>query len=191
VMVRDCVLEHFGFVNSPRWYLDPAMAGGGTVLSSGVHLVDRVLWFLGEMPSSVGGFTNNRFLDQRVEDSAQMTLGFPSGRCAQLTFGLLPEPHPLVCDLELMGTRGSIVVHTWSGYELRSSAGARNCVFYTSETHPEKVLVGISAQVRELCAAIAQDRRPHPSSEESTNAIRVIEAFYRAAKTGTMQQPVS
>src|SRR5580704_7856399 len=142
LMIRDCILEHFGFINSPRWYLQPELAGGGTVLSSGVHLVDRVLWFLGEMPSSISGFASHRLFNRQVEDSAQLTLGFKSGRSAQITFGLLPEPHPLVCDLELIGTRGSIVVHTWSGYELRSGAGTRQHAVYTSETHREKVLAG-------------------------------------------------
>jgi len=188
LMIRDCVLEHFGFVNSPRWYLQPELAGGGTVLSSGVHLVDRVLWFLGEMPVSVSGYTSNRLLNEKVEDSAQMTLGFLSGRSAQITFGLLPEPHPLICDLELIGTRGSIVIHTWSGYEVRSGTGARHHAVYTSETHPEKVLVGVAAEVEELCAAIAQRRRPRPSTEECTKPIQVIEAFYRAARTGTIQK---
>jgi predicted dehydrogenase len=188
VMIRDCILEHFGFVNSPGWYLQPALAGGGTVLSSGVHLVDRVLWFLDEMAVSVSGFANNRFLNQQVEDSAQMTLGFQSGRSAQITFGLTPEPHPLVCDLELIGTRGSIVVHTWNGYDVRSGTGTRQHTLYTSETHREKVLVGVSGEVRELCAAIAEGRRPRPSMEESTRPVRVIEAFYRAARTGTIQK---
>lgn len=187
LMARDCILEHFGFVNSPRWYLQPELAGGGTVLSSGVHLVDRVLWFLGEMPVSVSGSTNNRFLNQQVEDSAQMALRFLSGRSAQITFGLLPEPHPLVCDLELIGTRGSIVVHTWSGYEVRSSAGTRHRAIYTSEPHAEKVLLGVCAEVTELCSAIAEGRAPRPSTEECTKPMRVIEAFYRAARTGTMQ----
>jgi predicted dehydrogenase len=149
-----------------------------------------VLWFLGEMPVSVSGFTNNRFLNQQVEDSAQMTLGFSGGRSAQITFGLLPEPHPLICDLELIGTRGSIVVHTWSGYEVQSGAGTQQHAIYTSETHREKVLVGVSGEVRELCAAIAEGRRPRPSTEECTKPIQVIEAFYHAAGAGTNAHPV-
>jgi predicted dehydrogenase len=188
LMVRDCILEHFGFVNSPRWYLQPELAGGGTVLSSGVHLIDRVLWFLGEMAGSVSGYTNNQFLNQQVEDSAQMALGFPSGRSAQITFGLLPEPHPLVCDLELIGTRGSIVVHTWSGYEVRAGTSTQHYPVYRSETHPEKVLVGVSAEVKELCDAITEGRSPRPSTEECAKPIQIIEAFYRAARTGTMQK---
>lgn len=188
VMVRDCILEHFGFVNSPRWYLTPESAGGGTVLSSGVHLVDRVMWFLGAQPTSVSGYAGNKLLGQPVEDSAQMSLGFPGGQSAQIMFGLLSEPHPLVCDLELIGTRGSIVVHTWQGYEYRSAAGSGYHASYTTETHPEKVLAGMCAEVEELCAAIHQNRHPSPTAEESTRPLRVIAAFYDAVASGAIHR---
>jgi UDP-N-acetyl-2-amino-2-deoxyglucuronate dehydrogenase len=186
VMARDSILEHFGFINSPPWYLQPELAGGGTALSSGIHLVDRVMWFLGEMPVTVSGYVNNRLLGQAVEDSAQMSLGFSRGRSAQITFGLLPTPHPLVCDLELIGSEGSIVVHTWQGYEHRTAAGIDRHITYTSESHPEKVLAGVCAEVKELCTAIVEGREPRPSAEESTRALRVIETFYRASATGTI-----
>ena len=61
VMIRDSILENFGFLNSPAWYLKRECAGAGTVLSSGIHLVDRVIWFANERPISVAGFTGNAF----------------------------------------------------------------------------------------------------------------------------------
>ena len=188
VMIRDCILEHFGFLDSPRWYLERERAGGGTVLSSGIHMVDRVLWFLGEPPASVAGTISNRFFGAEVEDGAQMALRFRSGRSAQITFGLLAESHPLVCDLEIIGTRGSIVVHTWQGYEYRSREGIERREIYTNEPHVDKVLVGICGEVQEICTAICGRREPRPSAEESTQALRVIEAFYRAAETGDIER---
>lgn len=184
VLFRDCILEHFGFLDSPRWYLDPAIAGGGTVLSSGIHLVDRVLWFAGEMPASVTGIGASRFLKQPIEDAAQMFLRFPSGRSAQLSFALLAEPHPLVCDLELIGDRGSIVVHTWRGYELRTARGNECKEIYRDELHADKVLAGLRGEIAEFCAAIREGRPPNPSVEESTRALRVISVFYQSMRTG-------
>ena len=186
VMARDSILEHFGFVNSPLWYMQPELAGGGTAISSGIHLVDRVMWFLGEMPVTVSGYVNNRLLGQAVEDSAQISLGFSGGRSAQITLGLLPNPHPLVCDLELIGTKGSIIVHTWQGYECRSALGIDHHTTYTSESHPDKVLAGVCAEIKELCTAIIEGREPCPSAEESTRPLRVIETFYRASAAGAI-----
>jgi predicted dehydrogenase len=187
VMMRDSILEHFGFLNSPSWYLNPEFSGGGTVLSSGIHLVDRVMWFAGESPVSVSGYAGSRFLGQGVEDAAQMSLSFRSGRFAQIVFGMLAKPHPLICDMEIIGTTGSIVIHTWRGYEYRSRHGTEYHEIYKSESHAEKVLVGMCAEVDELCSAIREGREARPTAEESTRALRVIEAFYRAVETRSVE----
>ncbi len=184
VMIRDCILEHFGFLDSPGWYFDRDIAGGGVVLSSGIHMVDRVLWFAGEVPTAVSGTTSHAFFRRDVEDAAQMNLRFASGRTAQIAFGFLPQPHPLVCDLELTGTKGSIVVHTWQGYEHRTAAGVKVHHIYESESHAEKVSVGLKGECEEFRDAIREGRDPRPSVEESTRALRVILGFYRAAETG-------
>ena len=117
-----------------------------------------------------------------------MSLGFSSGKSAQLSFGMLAEPHPLVCDLELIGTRGSLVVHTWKGYEHRSANGTEYHEIYKSEPHIDKVLVGLRAEIEEFSSAITEGRDPQPDVEESTRALRVIAAFYQAAQTGTIEQ---
>ncbi|MEB2360806.1 MAG: Gfo/Idh/MocA family oxidoreductase [Bryobacteraceae bacterium] len=186
VLIRDSIFESLGFLGGPAWYRSKALAGGGTVLSSGVHLVDRVLWFAGRVPVSVSGFTSNAILGGEVEDSAQMCLGFDGSCFAQITFGWLRESHPLLCDLELTGTRGSLVVHTWQGYEHRSARGVQQYTIYKSESHQEKVLVGLRGEILEFCTAVREGREPWPCVRETNRALRVVEAFYEAAQTGAV-----
>lgn len=188
VLIRDSIFEAVGFLGGPSWYCDKNLAGGGTVLSSGVHLVDRVLWFANRVPTTVSGFTSNRMLGGEVEDTAQMSLGFDAHCAAQLLFGWLAEPHPLVCDLELTGTRGSIVVHTWQGYETRNAKGVTQYPIYTTESHQEKVLVGLRGEISEFCDAVREGREPWPSVRETTRAIQVVESFYEAARDNTTIQ---
>lgn len=184
VMIRDSILEYVGLLGGPSWYRSRKLAGGGTVLSSGVHLVDRVAWFFGSSPVAVSGAMSNAMLGGEVEDSAQMSLLFDPPRSAQITFGWLVEPHPLVCDLELIGTRGSIVVHTWQGYECRTPAGVKHYPIYTSESHQHKVIIGLMGEIAEFCNAVREGRTPWPPVEETSRAVRVVEAFYEAAETG-------
>jgi predicted dehydrogenase len=184
VMIRDSILEYVGLLGGPSWYRSRNLAGGGTVLSSGVHLIDRVTWFFGRPPISVSGALSNALLCGEVEDSAQMCLLFDPPRSAQITFGWLAEPHPLICDLELIGTRGSIVVHTWQGYECRTAAGVQYYPIYTSEPHTHKVIIGLMGEIAEFCSAVREGRRPWPAVEETSRAIRIVEAFYEAAETG-------
>src|SRR5690606_11831648 len=112
----------------------------------------------GEEPSSVSGAVQNAHFGREVEDSGQMSLRFSSGLSAQLEFGFLAAPHPLICDLELIGTKGSIVVHTWQGYEVRTAAGVEHCAIYDAEPHVEKVLTGLKGEFAEFRDAIAGAR---------------------------------
>ncbi|MFM8984967.1 MAG: Gfo/Idh/MocA family protein [Planctomycetia bacterium] len=185
VMLRDCILESLGFLGGPAWYRDPAAAGGGTVLSSGIHLVDRVLWFAGRRPRAVAGCTSNALLGGPLEDAAQMTLDFGPACSAQLTFGWLAEPHPLVCDLEIIGTRGSAVIHTWQGYELRTAAGTSTHAVHGDQPHADKVVEGLRGEIGEFSTALREGRPPWPPVEESSLALEVVEAFYRAARSRT------
>jgi len=47
-----------------------------------------------------------------------------------------------------------------------------------------KVQVGIAGEIAEFCSSIASGRSPWPSAEESTRALAIVMAFYRAAKNG-------
>jgi predicted dehydrogenase len=184
VACNDCALEHLGFLSLPPWYLQKKFAGGGAALTSGIHLVDRVRWFLADEVSMVTGTAGNPYFGADVEDAGQMFLRFRGGVSAQITMAFMREPHPLVCDLQVIGTRGSITVHTWRGYELWNSQGREERILYTDEPHREKVRIGVAGEIAEFCAAIAEARVPWPSAEESTSALEIVMAYYQAAANG-------
>lgn len=184
VACNDCALESLGFLDVPPWYLERKYAGGGAALTSGIHLVDRLRWFTGEEVNAVAGVAGNPYFGADVEDTGQMFLRFRGGVSAQITVAFMRPTHPLVCDLQVIGTRGSITVHTWRGYEVWNESGRRERVIYTGEAHREKVQVGIAGEIGEFCASIAEGRPPWPSAEESTRALEVIMAYYRAASSG-------
>jgi predicted dehydrogenase len=159
-------------------------SGGGPALTSGIHLVDRLRWFVGDEVKTVSGSATNQYFNGDVEDAGQMLLQFRSGISAQITVAFMRDPHPLVCDLQLIGTKGSIVVHTWHGYELWNQAGHKRRTFYTDQEHRAKVEVGVAGEIREFCASIIERRTPWPSAEDSTRSFRVVMAYYEAAETG-------
>jgi len=184
VACNDCALETLGFLNLPPWYLERRYAGGGAALTSGIHLIDRLRWFTGDEVNTVAGAAGNPYFGADVEDAVQMFLRFRGGISAQVTLAFMRETHPLVCDLQVIGTRGSITVHTWRGYEVWNESGWREKVIYTGEAHRDKVQVGIAGEIGEFCTSIAGGRPPWPSAEESTRALEVIMAYYRAASSG-------
>jgi predicted dehydrogenase len=184
VACNDCVLEHLGFLNVRPWYLQRKFAGGGAALTSGIHLVDRLRWFVGDEVNLVAASVGNPYFGADVEDVEQMFLRFRRGVSAQVTVAFMRTPHPLVCDLQVIGTRGSITVHTWQGYEVFNESGRRGKTIYTDEPHPSKVEIGIAGEIGEFCSSIAEGRMPWPSAEESACALEVIMAAYQAAEAG-------
>ncbi|HYM05485.1 MAG TPA: Gfo/Idh/MocA family oxidoreductase [Terriglobales bacterium] len=184
VACHDCALEHFGFLDTPAWYLEKKFAGGGPALTSGIHLVDRLRWFTGDEVKVVSGSAANPYFGADVEDVGQMFLRFRSGISAQVTVAFMREPHPLVCDLQVIGTRGSLIVHTWRGYEMWNSSGHQEKVFYTDQPHRAKVQVGIEGEISEFCSSIAEGRDPWPSPEDNVRCLRVLLAYYESARTG-------
>ena len=65
-----------------------------------------------------------------------------------------------------------------------NASGHRENMIYTDEPHVAKVQVGIAGEIAEFCSSIASGRSPWPSAEESTRALAIVMAFYRAAKNG-------
>jgi UDP-N-acetylglucosamine 3-dehydrogenase len=186
LMCRDTVLEGGGEQSLPSWYLDKTMAGGGVAMSNGIHLIDRLRWFSGQEVRQVAGSKDNRYFGKAVEDAAQMFLWFDKGVTASATMAFVRGPHPLVCDLEVVGTKGSIVVHTWQGYTLHGHLGSKNHAIYQSEPHGYKVQIGLERELKEFAAAIREGRKPSPSPEDSLKALEVVEAFYAAAHTNSV-----
>jgi predicted dehydrogenase len=188
VACNDCALEHIGFLNTPPWYLEKKFSGGGPALTSGIHLIDRLRWFTGDEVERVAGSAANPYFGADVEDAGQMFLRFRTGISAQVSVAFMREPHPLVCDLQVIGTQGSITVHTWRGYELWSAAGHKEKIFYDDEPHRAKVQVGIEGELNEFCTKIAAGSEPCPSAEDHFRSLQVIFAYYRAAETGAFER---
>ena len=184
---NDSILEQFGFLQLPRWYLEKRFAGGGTVLTSGIHMVDRLRWYTGDEITHAGGTASNAIFGESIEDAAQMFLRFRSGITAQVSLAFLRDAHPLVCDLQVVGTAGTLTVHTWKGYEIHGKRGSAEKIVYTDEPHAHKVLVGMAGEVEEFCGAIRDGRTPWPSAQESAQALEVVMAFYRAVESGKME----
>jgi UDP-N-acetylglucosamine 3-dehydrogenase len=186
LMCSDTIIEPVGFTDLPYWYLDKGMAGGGVAMSDGIHLLDRVRWFAGDEVRRVAGSVGNKYFSSSVEDTAQMLLWFDGNVTAQLTMAFMKAVHPLVCDLHVVGTKGSILVHTWQGYTLHGPSGTRHKMFYTDEPHQHKVQVGLQAEIGEFCSAIRENRLPGPTPEDSMKALKIVQAFYVAAETATI-----
>lgn len=66
------------------WFVDKDLSGGGAMIDHVVHVADLLWRLLGERPSRVTAHTGSNMHGQEWEDTAHLTLDFPSGVFATL-----------------------------------------------------------------------------------------------------------
>ena len=147
-------------------------------MTSGIHLVDRILWLMRASVREVEGYFRSSFLGGPVEDEAMMQMTLSNDVAAQIVFAWLPYPHPVVCRLEIYGTQGSLAVETWQGVTWITPQGRKTWDCYPSTMgHVEKVQRGINAEITEFVGSIRENRAPQASGEETLAAFRVVQDF--------------
>jgi UDP-N-acetyl-2-amino-2-deoxyglucuronate dehydrogenase len=142
--------------------------GGGVLMNQGIHLVDLLVWFMGD-PVRTHAFAATLQRAIEVEDTLAATLEFGDGALATIaaTTTALGSPH----RLELYGTHGTIQVegeqaHVWQlptrsplGWSRRPWAGPRTPA--RRATRAASVRRGHIQIVRDFVAACATaGRRP-------------------------------
>lgn len=84
------------------------MDGGGVLMNQGIHIVDLLLWFLGD-PVDVHAFADSRHRSVEIEDTAGAVLRFANGAVATITATVATEPG-FPHRLEVYGTNGGIQI---------------------------------------------------------------------------------
>ncbi len=82
--------------------------GGGILMNQGIHLIDLLVWFLGD-PEVIQAQAATLKRSVEVEDTIVATLRFPGGALATVSGTTTAEPG-FAHELRLHGDRGSIVI---------------------------------------------------------------------------------
>lgn len=89
------------------YYSRPDM-GGGAILDAASHTFDLLIWMMGR-PVTVGAMYDRLALEgSQTEDTCLVTIRFESGAMANVTINQFQKPN--VSSMELIGTRGNLVV---------------------------------------------------------------------------------
>jgi len=182
--VTETLFENIGLFGSlPPWMFSREKAGGGTGLTSGIHLLDHVAWITGQPLSlQAARFGYSQGLGD-IEDTAAFFLTLDHGAPVHITLGWRSEGKSLEGQLCCHGTQGTLHVDCWDGWKLETGNECQQRFCFEEGTSiGERALVGMTSALKEFVAAIRESRPPNPSPDESLPSQRLIELAYAMAR---------
>jgi predicted dehydrogenase len=164
----------------PAWVWNFEQSGGGSLLYSSIHCVDRLSWLAGSRIKEVSGMTGSFAPGIQLEDTVLVTASFENGALGAVLQHRSTAPHfDGGWQTRVFGTNGSLTINTRQNLEVSSDKE-----HFSLETHDDDRFLGA---FREFAAAVRENRDPAPSGEEGLHATRAAFAFYEAARTGRRQ----
>jgi len=170
-------------VMEKEWRSSKELCGGGELLDQGVHIIDLMRAFGGEI-DEVYARVETKFWNIEVEDNAFAILRMRSGATCQLHVSWTNWRN--VFSFEIFGTRGYIAVSGLGGsygpesleIGLRRPEGGRpdiETIEFPAEDSSWR------EEWREFRAAIAESRVPYGSGRDGLMANAVVEAMYESS----------
>jgi len=179
------------------WKLD----GGGALMNQGIHTIDLLQWFMGPVAKVTARTALVAHEGIEVEDLAVAMLEFENGALGVIEGSTATWPgHP--ARVEVHGTEGGAVLEDgklnfWQFNRRKpvdkkiEAALREESALGSGAGDPLASLKieGHRRQIDDFTKAIQQDRPPHIQGTEGRNAVALIEAIYRSAKTGKTVRP--
>ena len=167
------------------WFIEKDKSGGGAMIDHVVHVSDLLRRLLKEEPSSVHAVTGNNMYGQGWDDTAMLTIDYPSGVFATLDSSWSrPKSYKTWGDvtMKIVGEKGVIEVDLFiQSADLYSNAsGTHTLVGYGSNLD--------QAMVDEFIRAVIANDKPKVTIQDGLAAAKLALAGYQSAESG---QPVS
>jgi predicted dehydrogenase len=177
------------YFDSADWRGTWALDGGGVLMNQGIHLVDLLVWMMGD-PIEVRAYAATLQRQIEVEDTLTAILRFANGSLATITATTTAAPG-FPHRLEFYGTGGCIQVEgeQVGRWELTDPATAR--IKPLPVGGPAKAGAGGDprgegatahlALFRDFIQALAEGRPPAIDGEEGRRSLATVLAIYWAA----------
>jgi predicted dehydrogenase len=164
------------------WFVEVEKSGGGAMIDHVVHVADLLRALLGEEPMLVQAQTGSNIHGQTWEDTAMLTIEFPSGIFVTLDSSWSrPKTYKTWGDvtMNVVGEKGAIELDMFGpAVDLYSLEGVNHTVAgYGSNLD--------ALMVDEFVRACLDDREPKVTGYDGLQAARVAMAGYRSVAEGT------
>lgn len=195
-LVLGCVtipyLRTQDYYESAAWRGTWKLDGGGALMNQGIHLLDLLLWYLGDVAEVQAQMTTLAHSIE-VEDCLSATVRFTNGALGSVvaTTAAAPGyPH----RVEVYGQRGGMQLEgeqiaRWESEGMPHVPGLIVAIPGTTASGAGSSPRGISQEghrrlIADMVAAIQEQRQPVVPGEEGRRSLALALAIYQAARTG-------
>ncbi len=196
---RDLCFRAQSYYDSAEWRGRWASEGGGSLVTQTSHVLDLMVWMLGDVESVAGFYTTSSLHRIEVEDLTLGVVRFANGALATVassTAAVNPQPR----SLTIRGTKGTVGLvdddlAQWDvpggpSPEIASLLAAgpvdRGDTL-TSSGYADPTLH--FHQMEDFVAAVAEDRAPLVDGWEGRRTMAVMEALYESSRRGEVIRP--
>lgn len=188
------------YYDSADWRGTWALDGGGALMNQGIHLVDLLLWLMGDDVVEVQAYTATLARAIEVEDCVSAALRFASGALGAIAATTVVAPG-FPHRVEVYGTHGGLQIEgeaivRWETTSTstvpapRTTDGAGRQAAGAG-AHPTGIsAIGHTRIMHDFAAAIRAQRAPLVTGEEARRALAVALAVYESARTGRPVRPM-
>jgi predicted dehydrogenase len=177
------------YFDQADWRGTWAMDGGGVLMNQGIHLVDQLVWIMGD-PVQVEAYADTLHRGIEVEDTLVATLRFANGALATITATTTAAPG-FPHRVEIYGTGGGIQVEgetikRWDLVDPTQATVQAPTIGGHSDVgaggDPRGITpTGHIAIVRDFIQSLRADRSPQIDGGEGRRSLATVLAIYQAA----------
>ncbi len=163
------------FAHGGGWRGTWRMDGGGSLANQGAHLVDILLWFMGD-PKRVYGETAIMNHDIETEDIGLAIVNFTSGAKGTV-MGTTTFPTDAYFSAEVHGTGGAILIDD-------VLTGKMQIIGDGLEQHLNGYENRLQNVIEDMVEALETDGEMRVNGREGRRTVALLEAIYASARTG-------
>jgi predicted dehydrogenase len=170
---------------STGWQASPD-TGGGPLLYVGSHLVDQILWYLGDDP--VEAYAHIRYrADTRADETTTFRIRFARGTVAQ---GMVSQAGVrFINNLDIYGRQGYISLRGGGfNYTVEVMSDALPAYSQPTSIHLPQIedlrILMLLPQLTEFAQAIQERRQPSCTVTDGRRVLKVLDAFVKSSRTG-------
>ena len=171
------------------WNVDREMAGGGTLIDNGPHILDLFRWFVGDF-SECFGYARTLSMPIEVEDNAMGIFRSGEGKMAFIQSSWTEWSGYMY--MEVYGSKGSVTIDNRGERQANTGRwfvtsttvyitkeGVRQIFDYSAEPPQSYEL-----ELKDFISKVEQGEQPEASGYDGMKVVEMVSAIYESSRTG-------